>query len=57
MEVTDLLCSGCGKDCDEMAALKSGDEIICLMCRQCLVDAVKLIDSLGQEVKGRDAAN
>jgi hypothetical protein len=57
VEVTDLLCSGCGQDCDEMAALKSGDEIICLMCRQCLVDAVKLIDSLGQGVKGRDAAN
>ena len=47
--VIDLVCSGCGEDKNEIAALRtrSGD-IVALMCKGCLQEAIDLITKIEQ---------
>lgn len=53
----DLSCSGCGQESDQIAALRSGDEVVAIMCRKCLLEAVSLIDQAGQNQNRKDNAN
>jgi len=56
LEVLDLSCSGCGKESDEMAGFRSG-EIVMLLCKVCLLDAVAMIENQERPRKDTGQSN